>query len=193
MSQTYRTFVAVELPVPVVRRATQLAEQLSTSQALVKWVEPESFHITLKFLGEVSPEGIAAIGRAIQRGVCSLPPFECEYRGAGAFPSAERPRTVWLGTRAGTEEFVQLHDAIDEQLGQLGYRMEHRRFRPHVTLGRVRRSFLGLRALGQLIAEHADFEAGTARVSQVIVFSSRLTRQGPQYKQLASIPLGNSR
>lgn len=190
MSQTYRTFIAVELPAAVVRRAAQLAEQLAASQALVKWVEPESFHVTLKFLGEVHPEGISAVGRAIERGVRDLQPFECEYHGAGAFPTTERPRTVWLGTRAGTEQMIQLHDGIDQQLAELGYRTEHRRFRPHVTIGRVRRSFLGLRALGQLISEHADFAAGTHRVSQVVVFSSRLTRQGPQYKQLASVPLG---
>jgi 2'-5' RNA ligase len=89
----------------------------------------------------------------------------------------------------GTSQFVQLHDAVEGPLGELGFRQEHRRFQPHMTLGRVRRSPRGIGQLAEKIAEFSGFEAGTMRVSQIILYNSLLDRQGPTYQVLGRADL----
>lgn len=184
-----RTFIAVQAPGKMRASATTLIQRLSVTEANVKWVAEENLHWTLKFLGDVNGNLIPSICDTLCTAVAGIAPFEIEADGAGAFPVATRPRTVWLGVGKGQEAFVQLHDAIEPPLQELGFRMEHRRFRPHMTLGRVRSSPNGIGPLGEKITEFAEFNAGTMRVSEIILFSSLLERQGPAYQVLGRAPL----
>ena len=156
----------------------------------MKWVEPHNLHLTLKFLGDVPEREIAEVCRAVQRGAAEVKRFELEVRGAGAFPNAARPRTVWLGAGAGAEQMVMLHDRVEVPLAELGYREEHRRFQSHLTIGRVRGGGPGIAELGKLLQQHADFMAGRMTVGKVTVFSSTLTPAGPIYEVLGTAPLG---
>jgi 2'-5' RNA ligase len=184
-----RTFVAVEIPFEVKDRARGLIDRLRATPAKVKWVQPEHMHWTLKFLGDVDMTEVPAVCQAVTRAVEPLRPFDIEARGAGAFPDARRPRTVWLGMGTGSEEMIALHDAIDVQLAELGYRAENRRFRPHLTIGRVRQSPDGIDELGRLLQRHADFESGLSTVYEVVVFSSELGRDGPTHEALCHAEL----
>ena len=190
MKQTVRTFVAVELSPAVRAAAEQLIRGLEAAPAEVKWVEPHNLHLTLKFLGEVPSREISRVCQAAQRGAAEIEPFECELCGAGAFPNASRPRTLWLGTGAGEQEMVALHDHIEAALAKVGYRKEHRRFQPHLTIGRVRRGGPAVAELGELVKAHAEFHAGRLSVRQVVVFSSQLTPRGPIYEALGRARLG---
>ena len=190
MKQKIRTFVAVEIGSEVRNRAAELIAALSAAGADVKWVEPKNLHLTLKFLGDVDTGEIHQVCRAVQDAVADAAPFEFELRGAGAFPGAGRPRTVWLGVAQGEEELVALNGRIEPPLEKLGFRREARRYQPHLTIGRVRRGGPGVRALGELLSQRSDFEAGRTAVAEVIVFSSQLDRSGPTYEPLARAPLG---
>ena len=174
---------------PEVRsRAGQLTARLQGTDAKVTWVKPPTMHLTLKFLGEVDLKEIPAVCDAVSRAVADIAPFELDARGAGAFPSVARPRTIWLGIGRGEDELVVLHDAVEQALGSLGFRRENRRFRPHLTIGRVRGD-RDVRALGQLVAQHAEFVGGVASVDEVIVFSSELEADGPVHEPLSVAPL----
>jgi len=188
MTRTLRTFIAVEISAETRSRARQLITRLSGTGAKVSWVKPDCLHLTLKFLGDVDLREIAALGEAVTRATADLPPFEIEVRGAGAFPTAARPRTLWLGVGRGSDEMVALHDAVDGALDGLGYRREQRRFRPHLTIGRVRGE-RDLELLGQLVSEHADFAGGVTSIDEVVVMSSELSPDGPDYEPLAIAPL----
>ena len=142
----------------------------------------------MQFLGDMPIEDSAEVCRAISKVVAPLPEFEIAARGAGAFPSASRPRTIWLGVREGQEEMIILHDVIQAALEPLGFRGEDRRFAPHLTLGRVRGP-QGISDLAQLIKKHADFSADTMLVSEVVVFASQLGRDGPKYEALGRAEL----
>jgi len=113
-----------------------------------------------------------------------LAPFDIEAFGAGAFPDASRPRTVWIGMRRGADEMIAVHDRIETELSQLGYRGDGRRFRPHLTIGRVRASRQGIDELGRLIGENADFEGGVSAAMEVVVFASTRGREGPTHEPL---------
>ena len=190
MKKTFRTFVAVEISEAIRARAGELIAALCGATADVKWVEPHNLHLTLKFLGDVPEREIAEVCRAVQRGAAERKRFDLEVRGAGAFPNAARPRTVWLGAGAGAEQMVMLHARVEVPLAELGYRQEHRRFQSHLTIGRVRGGGPGIAALGTLLQQQADFMAGRMTVGKVTVFSSTLTPDGPIYEVLGTAPLG---
>ena len=190
MPQPLRTFIAVESTPGMRDRACDLIGKLSATSASVRWVEPEQMHWTLAFLGDVRMDDVPGVCRAVQRGAKSVAPFALHAQGAGAFPNAERPRTIWLGTSEGSDEMIALHDAIEAELEKIGFRGERRRFRPHLTLGRVRRSPPHeVSQLGELVEQYASFDAGSMHIDEVIVFSSRLTPRGPTYDELGRAAL----
>jgi 2'-5' RNA ligase len=190
MKKTLRTFVAVEITGPIRARTKELIAALAVTTADVKWIEPHNLHLTLKFLGNVHETEIAQVCRAVQRGAGEVEPFELELRGAGAFPNAARPRTVWLGAGAGAQEMVALHDHVETALADLGYREEHRRFAVHLTIGRVRGVGPSIAELGELIQLQADFAIGRLTVGKATIFASTLTSAGPIYEVLGTAPLG---
>jgi RNA 2',3'-cyclic 3'-phosphodiesterase len=190
MKKTLRTFIAVEITGPIRAKAGQLIAALAGTQADVKWVEPHNLHLTLKFLGDVHQSEILEVCRAVQTGAGKVQPFELEVRGAGAFPIAARPRTVWLGAAAGAEQMIVLHDGIEAELAKLHYREEHRRFQTHVTIGRVRGEGIGIAELGQRLIQQADFAAGRMPVNRVTIFASTLAAEGPIYEVLGTATLG---
>jgi RNA 2',3'-cyclic 3'-phosphodiesterase len=189
MKKTLRTFVAVEITSAIRSRAVELLDALEGTTADVNWVEPHNLHLTLKFLGDVHQNEFARVCQVMARGAADVKPFELDVRGAGAFPNAARPRTIWLGTAAGTEPMVVLHDRIEAALAKLGYREEHRRFQPHMTIGRVRGAGPGITELGTLLQQQADFAAGRMTVGKVTLFASTLTPDGPVYDVLGTAPL----
>ena len=190
MKKTLRTFVAVELSGPVRARAEELIAALDGTAAQVKWVEPHNLHITLKFLGDVHERAIIDVCRAVAQGAAEVEPFDLQLRGAGAFPNAARPRTVWLGAAEGTPEMVVLHDRVEAELAKLGFRKEHRRFQTHLTIGRVRGGGPGIAQLGERLQQHADFPAGRMTVDKLTVFASTLTPAGSIYDVLGTARLG---
>jgi RNA 2',3'-cyclic 3'-phosphodiesterase len=190
MKKTLRTFTAVEITPAIRARAGKLIAALAGTAADVKWVEPHNLHLTLKFLGDVRQEEIVQVCQAMTRGAAQVEAFELDVRGAGAFPNAARPRTVWLGAGEGREPMVVLHDRVEAALAKLGYRQEHRRFQTHLTIGRVRGTGAGIVELGKLLQQQADFQAGRMAVGKVTLFSSTLTPDGPIYDVLGTAPLG---
>jgi 2'-5' RNA ligase len=193
MPPLVRTFIAVEITPGVRSRARQLIDRFRATGANVKWVEPENLHLTLSFLGEVDVLEIPEICSTVTAAVGDYEPFDIEVRGVGAFPDIKRPRTVWMGVVEGAEEMVALHSSLEKGLAKLGYRAENRRFRPHITLGRFRHSPQGIGELGELIQQNQDYLADTVGVSEVVVFSSRLDRGGPEYEPLGTIELKGRR
>jgi RNA 2',3'-cyclic 3'-phosphodiesterase len=188
MGRSLRAFIAVEISSEVRTRARQLITRLAGTEARVTWVKPQLLHLTLKFLGDVDLTDIPPVSAAVTQAVADLPPFEIEVRGAGAFPNPARPRTIWLGVGQGQEEMVELHDRVEVALAGMGFRRELRRFRPHLTIGRVRGAH-AIGELGELVSQHADFSGGISSVDDLVVMSSELERDGPAYEPLAVAPL----
>lgn len=190
MKPTARTFVAIEIDEAVRRRAAELVARLAAGTSDVRWVEPHNMHLTLKFLGEVPLERVPRICEVVQEGCDEVRPFALQVVGAGAFPHPGRPRTLWLGVGEGEPSAAMLEKAIDRRLRKLGFRGEKRKFKAHLTIGRVRRSGPGLVELSRLLREQAEFDAGTTAVQLVTVFASELTGDGPIYTPLGHADLG---
>lgn len=190
MQNTLRTFIAVETSGAIRTRALELMRKLQRAHADVKWVESHNLHLTLKFLGDTPATEIGAIVAAVRQAAASIEPFDIEIRGAGAFPDAHRPRTLWLGGGEGDDAMARLAEAVDAALDPLGFPRERRRFQTHLTIGRVRGGGPPLIQLGSLLAEESAFAAGHMQVDELVLFSSDLTREGPIYHELGHAELG---
>ena len=184
MAEYIRAFIAVEIPPEIQERAGKLIARLDEAPVKAKWVTPRQLHWTVKFLGEIKLLEVPAVCKAVSAAVEPFTPFDLEAQGAGAFPSLERPRTVWIGAGPGAEQMVTLHDAIEEELSKIGFRAEGRRFRPHLTIGRIRQGGAGLQALADLLRQNEDYDGGLSTVFEVAILSSQLTREGPVYEPL---------
>ncbi|MEX2315790.1 MAG: RNA 2',3'-cyclic phosphodiesterase [Pirellulales bacterium] len=183
-----RTFIAVEISDEIRRRAAELMGRLNAIVDDVKWVANENLHWTLQFLGDVEELEIPAVCAAVAESAAECEPFDLAAGGAGAFPSADRPRTLWIGAGQGADDMVALQKAIERRLKKLGYRSEHRRFVPHLTLGRAGRHGRP-QSMAATLATLADFDAGSMLVDEVTVFASQLTREGSVYEPLSRAPL----
>jgi 2'-5' RNA ligase len=192
MTQTIRTFVAVELDDPVRKTAERFIEKLHRTGAEVSWVAPQNLHLTLKFLGEILANDVPRVCEAVRAAVAGRAPFEVEICGAGAFPNLARPTTLWLGGGVGEKEMAELAEQVEAALEPLGYRREDRSFRVHLTIGRVRRMTAGLNELKRILEQQARFSAGVLPVKEVVVFASLLEPGGPVYEALGRAPLGTS-
>ncbi|MBS0209615.1 MAG: RNA 2',3'-cyclic phosphodiesterase [Planctomycetes bacterium] len=192
MRHKVRTFVAVELSPEVLSNARNLLREWRKFDAPIRWVDDGQLHLTLAFLGDVDALDLPQVCQAVTKAVEPLPPFEWHATGVGAFPALERPRTIWLGTGEGADDLVTLHEAIERCLSQLGFRGEGRRFKPHVTLGRVRGYDERLAPLVEQLRTQASLFAGVCDVTDVTVFSSELERHGPTHEPLAVAPLAGS-
>ncbi len=184
-----RTFIAVELSPSVVGRASELIRRLQATNVKATWVKPQQMHLTLKFLGDVPDHEIPEICKLVRQAVRELPAFEMVFRGCGAFPSINNPRTVWIGVEQGADELTIVHEAIELALKKLRFPRETRRFQPHLTLGRIRETGPNLAALSQLITEHAEYDADLSVVDEVVTFASFLDRSGPTHDPMGRAEL----
>jgi len=184
-----RLFVAVNLP-PELRDAIwAAAEPARRGAPPVRWVRSEGIHITLKFLGEVSEPGAAAVREALDRSAAGVRPFEVVLEDAGAFPGPGRPRVFWVGIAA-EPQLELLQHAVEREIAPLGFPSEGRPFRPHVTLGRAERTAAApdlQRAAERLAAAPFD---GRAWVESVDLMRSTLSPRGAAYEVVHRARLG---
>lgn len=189
MAQKIRSFLAVEISPNVRARGAQVINALNVTDAKITWVQPQNLHLTLVFLGDIQMEEVPDLCQAMTRAVAHLPPFDLEVRGVGAFPTLARPRSIWLGVGRGSEDMIKLHASLEKELSELGYRPEGRRFRPHLTLGRVRQAPRDPSELVRLLEERKDYLADVMSVADITLFSSELTKEGPVYDVLGEAEL----
>jgi 2'-5' RNA ligase len=187
-----RCFIAIELPEEIKAGLFQLQAQLkSGNQPWVKWVDPYSTHLTLKFLGSVAVDRIGEITGAIEGAVQGASPFPLEVKGLGVFPNLRRVQVAWVGISGEADKLVQLQQRIESNLARLGFAPELRPFTPHLTLARLRdrASPDERQRFGQLIADTKFEAAYSFQVDAISLMRSQLTREGAIYSQISSVEL----
>ncbi|MFC2056085.1 RNA 2',3'-cyclic phosphodiesterase [Chloroflexota bacterium] len=186
-----RSFVSIELPDELKLGLAQLEAQLkSGKQAWVKWVDPNSIHLTLKFLGNIAIDRTGEITRAMEEAARGIPPFHLEVKDLGVFPNLKRVQVAWVGLSGEVDKISQLQQRLESNLERLGFAPESRAFTPHLTLARLhhRASLDERQRFGQLIAD-TSFEAGTIKVDAISLMRSQLTRGGAIYSRLSLVGL----
>ena len=184
-----RSFLAIELPEPILRKIGEVQGDLKATHAEVRWTNPEKIHLTLKFFGNIEESRIDPIFKSIEEPIRNTLPFSLKVRGVGAFPNLKNPRVIWIGLVEGREVLASLQKQIEAQLEKIGFRPENRPFHPHLTLGRMKSSREKEGLVGRM-ERHKEEEFGDFEVERVVLFKSDLRPSGPIYTPLRELRLG---
>ena len=181
--ETIRSFVAIELPAELKNRIRSYQQELKSFTRHVRWVNPDSLHITLKFLGERDKELIERVRQNLLTVQDGFAPFKATVNRFGAFPGKRNPRVFWLGVKSDPlESMIELFHFLENNLHGLGFQKETRRFAPHLTLARVKRPER-FDDLWDFVQHHA-FEPFTFNVNEIVLMQSFLKPQGAVYKPI---------
>jgi len=186
-----RTFVAVEIPHEIQQNIQKGTANLRREiDGLMRWVPAENMHLTLKFLGDVSPSNMEFLIQMLRNEADNVNGFTMHLAGLGSFPSLKRPRVLYIGMQA-PAGLEALQRGIESASRRLGYESEERPFSPHLTLGRVKQNVTAADQLKirRLIEGTQVDVLGTARVDSVHLFKSELKPTGSVYTRLYSAPL----
>ncbi|MBU4376030.1 MAG: RNA 2',3'-cyclic phosphodiesterase [Candidatus Omnitrophica bacterium] len=187
MSETIRSFIAIELSPEIKAALQQIEDELKPKIFGVKWVKPDNIHLTLKFLGHIDTHAVESVRTVLAAITQSAKPFILGLSSLGAFPTLERPRVIWIGINKGSGESTALANAIDDKVSEFGIEKEGRAFHPHLTLGRI--DFLkDKNALKNAFASLKVPPLAMA-ASKITLFQSILVREGAIYTILHEVAL----
>jgi 2'-5' RNA ligase len=176
-----RTFISIPLPQDILTEIGKIRSSLPNYSRGIKWVKPQSIHLTLKFLGNLTEEERAKVFLALDE-IFRYPKreFQLEIAGVGAFPNLRRPRVLWAGID-GKElsDLIQLQQEIEQALVEQGFSKENRRFSPHLTIARIK----DMKKLAGLIERFQQYRLAPVefQVREVRVMRSDLKPSGAEY------------
>ncbi|MDP2866619.1 MAG: RNA 2',3'-cyclic phosphodiesterase, partial [Elusimicrobiota bacterium] len=189
-SKGLRLFVASAFEPGFVKNLEAIEGYARANSAVgtVKWVEPENFHITYAFLGDLEQSARAV--RGMEAGLDGLKAFSVSSGGFGVFPSPRRPAgrrligaVLWVGIAEGAARLSETAEKLAGGLAAEGLVFENR-FEPHVTIGRVKgplpENFL------RRAADFAQAKKAVSALSSVDLLESVLTPAGPKYRTVFS-------
>lgn len=183
-----RAFIAIELPLEIKSVLGELQSRLGAdAAATVKWVRPESMHLTLRFLGDIDTSNVAQITSAMKTSCENLHSFNLKLADTGAFPNTKSPRVIWVGLQGDMEKLGLLHHNLQRTLSKMGFKPDNRAFSPHLTLGRIRngikkqeRMAVGRKLSMMKVDTHPPFA-----VDQINLMRSDLLQSGAVYSKLS--------
>jgi len=189
-----RLFVALDIDSDIRRRIAEFREQMRAYAPDVRWVGPETFHVTLQFLGETQKlDEIKHALHQVRGAVIGL-----SFHGTGFFPTPKAPRIFWAGIAA-DDNLQPLATSIGEVLRPLGFERDAGPFKPHLTLARAgsgrprpvrgEQASAGLGALRVKLETLAAPDFGTMTAREFCLYQSTLSPGGAKYTKLASYPL----
>ena len=146
----------------------------------IRWVKYGQFHITLKFLGELEPGIIAQVKDSLTP-LKTFKPFTIELSYIGAFPNLNTPRVIWLSGDKGARELTQLSRQVNDVLyEEVDLAKDEKRFKPHLTLARVKDE----RLTEELIRKLGEVKNFSWVCDELFLMRSELTPKGPIYTEL---------
>ncbi len=190
-----RLFVGLDIPDSIRSAISQYVDDARRLAPNANWVKPESYHVTLKFIGEWKRD-VREVINALEKVEAAA--VDIAFRDCGFFPDARAPRVFWLGIQA-DEALPQLAIKVDDATAALGIEREDKKYSPHLTLARggsgspkPKRSEQmtpGMKRLAERIDAMPSPDFGTMHAAEFYLYESKLSAGGAQYTKLKSFPL----
>ena len=192
-----RLFIGIDIPDEIRDRIARFVEGVRGFAPDARWVKPETFHVTLKFLGETNSAD------ELKRELAKIEhaKFDIHFGGSGFFPTARNARVFWVGVEA-PELLPQLAAKVDETCSRFGFERERNELKPHLTLARAGRSsgnphqpggaaYPVFKLLADRIAQMPPPDFGTMTAQAFFLYESKLSPKGAQYTKIARFQLGS--
>jgi 2'-5' RNA ligase len=188
---SYRLFIATELPERIKAEMISAQARLQQADLPMSWVAPGAMHLTLRFLGETSAALIPNLERAMRHAIAPYSPINLWLDRVSAFPNHRRPAVVWAGVGGAVAMLQRAQAAIEAALGGLGIAPEPKPFHAHLTLGRLRRTAdrEQQQRLGDAIRALPPPAPLGWSVEHVVLFRSELHSHGPIYTKMVECRL----
>ena len=184
MPETLRTFIAIEIPPETKEALSQVqAHWRKVAPLTIRWVDTQGLHLTLKFLGDIDRDQVATIPAAMERAANGVAAFTLGLGEAGAFPSPQRPRVVWVGVTGQIEPLRVLVQRLEAELLTLRFPKEERALSPHLTLGRIRNP------QGALPMVREPIPPVNWQVDHIDLMQTTLSSSGATYTRLSKVAL----
>lgn len=191
-----RLFVAIDLDPEIRERVARFSEGVRSLAPEVRWIPPESWHITLKFIGEVSTETFERVKEQLEK--VNAAPANIGFRGTGFFPTPHAARVFWAGVQADSS-LVAVAEGVDRVLGAIGIPFEERAFTPHLTLARTGSGRPGrdkadrannkFARLQQQLEKKPEADFGTMTAREFSLYQSKTSPKGSVYTKLVRYEL----
>lgn len=182
MPEAIRSFIAFDIESShVLERITHLQKMLVETGADLRLVEPRNIHVTLRFLGNITPNMVDEIFEGMLK--VQFIPFDVKIQGVGAFPNIRYPRVVWAGIKDGANQLRGIFSQLEPYLRSLGFAPDPKGFSPHLTIARVK-SGRNKAALANFLNENVNYEFGIVNAKCLRLKRSDLTPKGPIYSTL---------
>jgi 2'-5' RNA ligase len=188
-----RLFVAVPVSADVGAAVGRVIDEarraLGDDARRIRWVQLDGLHVTLRFIGPTPAGRVGEVAAALDRAVAGVAQFNVRLAGAGSFPTADRPRALWLGIVDGADALGRIAGAFESALSSAGWPVEPRSFRPHMTVARTDGAREGPNAATALERAAAALDAGF-RADRVVLYRSHLGAGPAKYQPLHEALLG---
>ena len=182
MPESIRSFLAFDIESDTVLNRLATAQKLLVQTgADLKLVEPQNIHLTLRFLGNITPTMVEKIFEEMKQ--VQFTPFNVQIKGLGAFPDLRYSRVIWAGITEGADQLKNVFSQLEPRLRGLGFTPDSKGFSPHLTIARVR-SGRNKAQLAEFITENANYDFGTIKAQCLRLKKSDLTPNGPIYSAL---------
>lgn len=180
-----RLFLSIEISSEVRQWLNGLIADLRRHKADIAWTGSSNFHLTLKFLGEINSNDVPKIIGACN--AIQIPAFNLSISNAGAFPNVRNPKVLWIGLGGELATLKVLQRSIEDALEDEGFPREAKSFRPHLTLGRIRRPGNSETTVAQLLS--TQLPETVFPVNRYCLMRSELLPGGAKYTELAHFEL----
>ena len=184
----YRAFIALDLPESVKKILFEsVSPVMKKLRSQVKWVALENFHLTLRFIGDISNSTSELLRESMRNIIPKYDEVEFEIKSPGVFPSWKEPRVLWIGLNPTRGDLIGLQRKLEELVQSVGYSPEKQRFHPHITIGRVKDTSS---SVGKIWGTVMIPQVPNFVISKVTLFRSTLLPSGAVYDKVEEFLLG---
>lgn len=187
-----RTFVAISISDEARFAIASMIEELREIENTIRWVDAANLHLTSKFIGEIEEDRIEKLRMALDQSSNGILEFRYSLSSKGCFPNWKRPRVLWIGVHDQDGKMSELQQQIEDNFHKVKIPREKRKFKPHLTIGRVKQN----RKPGRILNDFQQSQLGEfeVKVNDVHLMQSELLPTGAKYSVLhtASLQTSNS-
>ncbi len=180
---THRLFIALEIPEEAIDKVCKIRDEIYGIPNNVKWESKDKLHITLKFLGDVGENMTELIINQLDAIVYDK--FIAEFSFFGIFNKNNLPKILWIGLKE-NKKLIELQNKVENTIELLGFEKEQRRFKPHITLLRLK----GKEELKKIYKfQKYSFPKINFNIEKILLLKSILKPSGSEYSVVKSFNL----
>lgn len=183
-----RIFIAAELPDTTKEEIAHIQSSIMDTSNRIRWVNPSSMHITLKFLGELENHALNNVFEITQKIAHASRPFWVELKGLGVFPGIINARVLWVGIEQGALELGEIASELEKNFWENGIVKTKEKWVAHITLGRIKQ-MKNIQSIKELVNKGKDTSCGKLKIEKITVIQSQLSPRGAMYTPLKNFSL----